>query len=758
MSGINKVVPSPLLAGKGLPAFGEITAAQVEEHIPELLSLLNAELDVLEALLRQALGAERLLDWAEVMDPLQRLGEQLRWSWGVVGHLNGVCNSPELRLAHASQQAAVVQFGSRAGQSQVIFQALQTLERQHQAANIGTPGRLDGTQQRILAAELRDMQLRGVGLEGAVQTAFNQASQELAELSTRFSNQVLDATNGWTLTLEDPAQIEGLPTSLSDQLAQAARAANLKAAAGAEASSEAGPWLLGLDMPRYAPFLKYSRNRSLREQLYRAHVSRASGQGESGDPRINDSSHESPKAEPLNNWPLIKKILTLRGDQARRLGFANWAEVSLAAKMADSVTSVEALLEELRAAAFPMAGVELEQLRQCAARHGAPEASDLQPWDVAFWAEVLRQESFSLDSEALRPYFPLPAVLEGLFALCGRLFGIRIEAADGQAPIWHADVRFFRVMEASVGAAAATAPDAGPGAPSAFPAGAGQPLAAFYLDPYSRPGSKRGGAWMDECLGRCLGPDGRPVLPVAYLICNQSPPVGDSPSLMTFEEVETLFHEFGHGLQHMLTTVDRPQAAGINNVEWDAVELPSQFMENWCYDRTTLLGMARHWQSGEPLPAAEFAKLQAARTFMGGSATLRQVHLALTDLRLHSAWSPDCGETPEQLRRRIATTTTVLTPIDADAFLCSFGHVFAGGYAAGYYAYKWAEVLSADAFSAFEEGGLGNEAQIQATGRRFRDTVLSLGGSHSPAEVFEAFRGRQPSTEALIRHSGLVAA
>ena len=758
MSGSTKVVASPLLMGKGLPAFGAITAAQVEEHIPELLSLLNAELDVLEAVLCQALGAARLLDWAEVMDPLQRLGEQLRWSWGVVGHLNGVCNSPELRLAHAGQQAAVVQFGSRAGQSQVIFQALQTLERQHQAATIGTPGRLDGTQQRILAAELRDMQLRGVGLEGAVQAAFNQASQELAELSTRFSNQVLDATNGWTLSLEDPAQTEGLPTSLKDQLAQAARAADLKAADGAEPSSEAGPWLLGLDMPRFAPFLKYSRNRSLREQLYRAHVSRASGQGDAGDHSTNDGTNESPKAEPLNNWPLIETILTLRGDQARRLGLANWAELSLAAKMADSVTSVEALLEELRAAAFPMAAAELEQLRQCAARHGAPEASDLQPWDVAFWAEVLRQESFSLDSEALRPYFPLPAVLEGLFALCGRLFGIRIEAADGQAPVWHADVRFFRVLEASGGAASAADQDPQPGAPQAPSAGTGQPIAAFYLDPYSRPGSKRGGAWMDDCLGRSLGPDGTPVLPVAYLICNQSPPVGDSPSLMTFEEVETLFHEFGHGLQHMLTTVDRPQAAGINNVEWDAVELPSQFMENWCYDRATLLGMARHWHSGEPLPEAEFAKLQAARTYMGGSATLRQVHLALTDLRLHSAWSPDCGETPEQLRRRIATTTTVLTPIDADAFLCSFGHIFAGGYAAGYYAYKWAEVLSADAFSAFEDGGLDNEAQIQATGRRFRDTVLSLGGSRSPAEVFEAFRGRQPSTEALIRHSGLVAA
>ena len=771
MSGSPTVVPAPLLVGEGLPAFEAITPAQVEAHIPELLSLLNAELDSLEALLLQSLAAVRLLDWAEVMDPLQRLGEQLRWSWGVVGHLNGVCNSPELRLAHASQQAAVVQFGSRAGQSQILYRALQTLERQHQAASPGAPGWLDGTQQRILAAELRDMQLRGVGLEGEVQAAFNQASQELADLSTRFSNQVLDATNGWTLTLEDPAQTEGLPTSLKDQLAQAARSADLLAADGSQPSSETGPWLLGLDMPRYAPVLKYSRNRALREQLYRAQVSRASGQGEAGDDRATNntpstntpnSNHQDKNdgtpAGALNNWPLIERILTLRGDQAGRLGFANWAEASLAAKMADSVASVEGLLEELRAAAFPVAQAELEQLRQCAARHGAPEANDLQPWDVSFWAELLRQESFSLDSEALRPYFPLPAVLEGLFALCGRLFGIRIEAADGQAPIWHPDVRFFRVLEASGGAASAADQGAQPGAPQAPSAETGQPIAAFYLDPYSRPGSKRGGAWMDECLVRSLAPDGTPVLPVAYLICNQSPPVGDTPSLMTFEEVETLFHEFGHGLQHMLTTVDRPQAAGINNVEWDAVELPSQFMENWCYDRATLLGMARHWQSGEPLPEAEFAKLQAARTFMGGSATLRQVHLALTDLRLHSEWSPDCGESPEQLRRRIATTTTVLAPIDTDAFLCSFGHIFAGGYAAGYYAYKWAEVLSADAFSAFEEGGLENESQIQTTGRRFRETVLSLGGSRSPAEVFEAFRGRQPSTEALIRHSGLVAA
>jgi oligopeptidase A len=397
---------------------------------------------------------------------------------------------------------------------------------------------------------------------------------------------------------------------------------------------------------------------------------------------------------------------------------------------------VERLLEDLRQAAYPAAAAELEDLRALAAREEAAEAADFQPWDVSFWAERCRRELFDLDSEALRPWFPLPRVLEGLFALCDRLFGIEISAADGEAPVWHPDVRFFRVYDR----------------------GTGQAIAAFYLDPYSRPGSKRGGAWMDECLVRSLAADGTPVLPVAYLICNQSPPVGETPSLMTFQEVETLFHEFGHGLHHMLTTVERPQAAGINNVEWDAVELPSQFMENWCYDRATLLGMARHWQSDEPLPEAEFSKLLAARTFMAGAATLRQVHFALTDLRLHSQWRPELGISPEQLRREIARTTTVLDPLPEDAMLCSFSHIFAGGYSAGYYSYKWAEVLSADAFGAFEEVGLENEEAIRATGRRFRDTVLSEGGSRHPTEVFASFRGRAPSTEALIRHSGLVPA
>ncbi|MCH9714223.1 MAG: M3 family metallopeptidase [Cyanobacteria bacterium] len=686
----------PLLRGEGLPPFAAITAEQVDAALPALLAELNAELSALEQQLLQRLDhSDQPLGWADVMDPLHHLGERLRWSWGVVSHLNGVCNTAELRQAHQNQQGAVVAFGSRAGQSQPIYRALELLASQP----------LDATQQRIVAAELRDMQLRGVGLEGAEQETFNATTTELARLASDFGNHVLDATNAWSLSLSSEDDLAGLPQSLRDLLAQAAGDAG-----------EAG-WRLGLDMPRVGPFLKYSQRRDLRETVYRAQVSRAS----SGE---------------LDNGPLMESILALRREQARRLGYANWAEVSLASKMAGSVAEVEELLEQLRAAAYPVAQRELEALRACAARHGAPEAEDLKPWDVAFWAEKLRQESFELDAEALRPWFPLEQVLQGLFGLCQRLFDIRIVSTDpGEAPTWHPDVRYFRVLDGASGA----------------------PLAAFYLDPYSRPGSKRGGAWMDECLGRSRTPSGEPVLPVAYLICNQSPPVADTPSLMTFDEVETLFHEFGHGLQHMLTTVERPQAAGINNVEWDAVELPSQFMENWCYDRATLMAMARHWQTGEPLPEADYQKLLAARTFMGGSATLRQVHFALTDLRLHSVWSPEGGQSPEQLRRELARTTAVLEPIEEDAFLCAFSHIFAGGYSAGYYSYKWAEVLSADAFSAFEEVGLDVEDAVVATGRRFRDTVLSLGGSRSPAEIFEAFRGRPPSSEALIRQSGLAA-
>ncbi len=706
---VNEIKSPALLQGEGIPNFTAITAQQVQDHMPELLCALNKQFSRLEQDLDKVLVSGKSINWEQVMSPLHRLQEQLRWSWGVVSHLNGVCNTSELRQAHAAQEPEVVRFGNLMGQSQTLHRALRRLKDQTSRPL------LDSTQQRILNAELLSMDQRGVGLDDDAQQAFNTTSEQLAELSTRFSNHVLDATQGWSLLLNRSAQVEGLPQRALEVLSSAAKQAGDHREDGGEPTAEQGPWRLGLDMPRYIPFITHAKDRGLRETLYKAHVSRAS-------------------AGELNNQPLIEELLSLRLEQAQRLGYRNWAELSLASKMAEGVEAVEQLLEELRAAALPAAQKELIELEACAKKHGAPEASQLKPWDVNFWAERLRQERFDLDQEALRPWFPLPQVLEGLFGLCERLFGIRIQSADGEAPIWHQDVRYFRVLDAN-----------------------GSDLAAFYLDPYSRPASKRGGAWMDECLTRSKSLEGQSILPVAYLICNQTPPQAETPSLMSFDEVETLFHEFGHGLQHMLTTVEYPQAAGINNVEWDAVELPSQFMENWCLDRTTLMGMARHWRTGEPLPEEEFAKLRSSRTFNAGLATLRQVHFALTDLRLHSCWTPDLGVTPDQLRRQIAETTTVMLPIAEDQFLCSFGHIFAGGYSAGYYSYKWAEVLSADAFAAFEEAGLELEDQVRLTGARFRDTVLSLGGSHSPADVYEQFRGRPATTEALIRHSGLAA-
>ncbi|MEL7334347.1 MAG: M3 family metallopeptidase, partial [Cyanobacteria bacterium J06560_2] len=570
-------------------------------------------------------------------------------------------------------------------------------------------------QQRIVEAALRDAELSGVGLSGSQKETFNHIQQSLAELSTQFSNHVLDATKAFSLTLTSRGDVAGLPPSLLSLLAQAARDVAENEAAK-NATAESGPWRVTLDMPSYIPFLRHSQRRDLREQLYRAFITRAS----TGE---------------LDNAPLIEKILELRSQQATLLGFKNYAELSLARKMAPSVAAVETLMEELRSASYDAAKRELEEIKAFA-------NDEIKQWDVPYWTERMREERFDLNDEALRPYFSLPNVLAGLFGLAERLFGITITAADGQAPVWHKDVRYFQVTDA--------------------PTKAG--IAHFYLDPYSRPAEKRGGAWMDECIVRARvrakegGKDADAAqirLPVAYLVCNQSPPVDDKPSLMTFREVETLFHEFGHGLQHMLTAVDYSGAAGINNVEWDAVELPSQFMENWCYDRDTLFGMAHHYQTGEPLPEADYQKLLAARHFMTGNAILRQVNFGWIDMALHADYQPGGSESVWAVRDRISEKATVMPPLPEDAFLCSFGHIFSGGYAAGYYSYFWAEVLSADAFSAFEEAGLEDKKQVGVIGRRFRDTVLALGGSKHPMDVFKAFRGREPSTQALLRHRGL---
>jgi len=683
---------NPLLIGKGLPPFDKIQPEHVVPAITSLLEDLETEFSKLQENITPT--------WDGAIEPLRAIEERLSWSWSIIGHLMGVKNSPQLREAYETVQPDLVNFVNRLNQSQAIYEALKTLKAGSDWQN------LEPAQKRIVDSAIRDAELSGVGLTGAKKERFNQIQLELAELSTKFSNNLLDATKEFQLKLTQPEDVDGLPPSALSLAAQTARSQGEE-----NATAENGPWVITLDYPSFIPFMKYATNRELREKLYKAFISRAS----SGE---------------LDNNPQILRILKLRQEKAQLLGYSTYAEVSLAKKMAPDVGAVEKLLEELREVSYAAAKKELEELKTFA------KTDDLENWDISFWSEKQKEARFAFNAEELRPYFPLPQVLNGLFALAKRIFGVTITAADGQAPVWHEDVRYFQVTDDS-----------------------GEVIAHFYLDPYSRPAEKRGGAWMDECVNRGKMQENGQIttrLPVAYLVCNQTPPVDGKPSLMTFMEVATLFHEFGHGLQHMLTKVDYAGAAGINNVEWDAVELPSQFMENWCYDRPTLFGMAEHYQTGEVLPEHYYQKLLAARNYMSGSAMLRQLHFSLLDLELHHRYQPDGEETPQQVRDRIAQTTTVIPPLPEDDFLCGFGHIFAGGYAAGYYSYKWAEVLSADAFAAFEEAGLDDEAAIASVGKRFRDTVLALGGSVHPSVVFKTFRGRDPQTEPLLRHSGLL--
>jgi len=664
--------------------------------IRSLLADLEGELSQLEASVTPT--------WSGLVEPLERISDLLGRTWGVVGHLKAVKDSEELRKAVDEVQPEKVKLGLRLAQSEPVYKAFKAL-REGPAWST-----LTEAQRRVVEGELRDATLSGVGLTGEAKERFNAIQQELSTIATKFSNNILDATKAFLRVETDPKHVLGLPPSA---LAQAAQTAAAKGHAGATA--EAGPWAFTLDIPSYQAVLMHAAHRPLREELYRAYLSRASsGEGD--------------------NTPLIERTLALKRERAQLLGFANAAAVSFASKMA-TLERAEGLLEELRAASYAAAVRDLEDIKAFAAAAG--EAAELRHWDVSFWAERLREEQYGLKEEELRPYFPMPLVLEGVFALANRLFGITVECADGEAPVWHADVRFFKIKNAC-----------------------GAPLSYFFLDPYSRPEEKRGGAWMDEVVGRStlLAPPGSTVrLPVAHMVCNGTPPVGTQPSLMTFREVETLLHEFGHALQHMLTTVDEGLVAGIRGVEWDAVELPSQFMENWAYHKPTLLGMSRHVETGETLPDELFQKLVAAKNYRAATVMLRQIHFASVDLELHARYIPGGADSVFDVDRRMAARTSVMAPLPEDRFLCGFSHIFAGGYSAGYFSYKWAEVLSADAYAAFEDAGLDDPSVVAATGRRFRDTVLSLGGGRAPADVFRDFRGREPSTEALLRHSGLLA-
>ena len=710
MTATTAAVENPLLQQEGLPKFGSIEPSNLTPAVSSLLEQMETELKDLEESLEKSDGS----NYDDVLPKVEKLQFPLGYVWGIAGHLNGVKNGDELRQAYEENQPKVVQAMTAFAQSKALYNALTELE-------LGDNDDFYTKQKkRAIEGSLRSMRNGGVGLEGEAKEKFNAMRMRLAELSTKFGNNVLDATKAFSLTVDDPSVVEGVPASAKAMWAQA-HISSLKDEDGEkpELNPEQGPWRITLDMPSYIATMSHLKDRSVREKVYKAFITRASDQGDNED---------------LNNVPIVLEILKLKTDMAKLLGYDNYAEQSLSAKMASSVEAVRELSDLIREKALPAAEKELAEILALAKEQGGEEYASIEklsPWDTTFWSERLKEKKFDLTEEELRPYFALPNVLDGMFGLVERIFDIRVEQADGEAEVWHSDVQFFKVFDKDTDAH----------------------IASFYLDPYSRPENKRGGAWMDVCIGRSEAVE-RDV-PVGYLTCNGSPPVGDTPSLMTFREVETLFHEFGHGLQHMLTKATVGDVAGINGVEWDAVELPSQFMENWCYDKTTVDGFAKHYETGELLPVDKFEKLKEQKTFNAGMMACRQLYFGQMDMELYSTFDPE-KESIFDVQRRVAEKYSPYNmPLEEDRFLCQFSHIFAGGYSAGYYSYKYAEVLSADAFAAFEEVGLDNEEEVKRVGKSFRDTVLSLGGGVPPSEVFAQFRGRDPKPDALLRHNGL---
>ncbi|MBU2513550.1 M3 family metallopeptidase [bacterium] len=686
---------NPLLQFHGLPRFDKI---EPEHVIPAMKQILKEAEEKLAALEKSYEPT-----WEGLLQPLEEMGIPFEYSWGPINHLLGVKNSPELRKAHEAVLNEVVTFSLRLRQNPAIYRGLKTIK------NGKSWDSYSPAQKRVIELKILSADLAGVGLEGEERKRFIEIETESSRLSTDFSNHVLDATKAFALDIHDQPDTEGWPQSLKQIATQSFNISN--PGLDNKATPEEGPWRITLDFPVFMPFMQHSRKRDQREIVYHAQVTRAS-EGK------------------LDNKPLINKLLQLREEKARLLGYQSYADLSLASKMAPDVAAVETMSLELKQAAKPFADQEYQEVVKLAIESGQTE--EIKQWDWAFWSERMREKRFDYTDDQLRPYFQMPRVLDGLFSLAQKLFGITIEEEPGDFPRWHPDVKLFYINNED-----------------------DERLASFFLDPYSRPQEKRGGAWMDECMNRRVI-DGQIHLPVIHLCCNGTPPVGDQPSLMSFREVETLFHEFGHGLQGMLTTINETDVAGINGVEWDAVELPSQFMENWCYHKPTLIGLTAHVETGESLPDELFEKIKASRTFQSGYQTMRQLLFGLVDMKLHHQFDPSGNQSVFDLYFDLAREFSVFSPYEQDRFLCSFSHIFAGGYAAGYYSYKWAEVLSADVFAAFEEAGLDSEETVREIGLKFRNTVLSLGGSVHPMEVFKKFRGREPSTEALLRHCGFV--
>jgi oligopeptidase A len=673
--------PNPLLDFTGLPRFAAIKAEHIAPAVDRLLAENRARIDSLTR-------PETAATWASFVAPLEDANERLARAWGVVGHLHGVLDSPELRAAYNASQPKIVQYYTELGQNLRLFEKYKALQASPEFAAL-TPA-----QRRIVDNEIRDFRLSGAELSPEKKQRFAAISEELAHLSTRFSENLLDATNAFALYVDDHSALDGVPADV------------IEAARTAAAKDGRSGWKFNLQAPSYMPFMQYAPRRELREQMYRGYVTRAS---EFGKPE-------------LDNTPLITQILRLHQEAARLLGYANHAEVSLVPKMAQTPQQVLDFLDDLAVKALPFARKDYAELSEFAAAELG--LTRLEAWDLAFASEQLRAARYAFSDEEVKQYFPESKVIQGMFRLVETLFGVRIQ--PDEAETWDPAVRFFRVSDAQGGL-----------------------LGQFYLDPYARD-TKRGGAWMDEAISRRMLGE-RVQTPVAYLTCNFSAPVGGKPALFTHDEVLTLFHEFGHGLHHLLTRVDYIGVSGIHGVEWDAVELPSQFMENFCWEWEVLAHMSAHVNSGEPLPRALYDKMLAAKNFQSGMQTVRQLEFSLFDMHLHYDFDVVGGKTPQQLLDEIRSRVAVALPPAYNRFQNSFSHIFAGGYDAGYYSYKWAEVLSADAYSLFEENGVLD----RRSGERFRDEILAVGGGRPALESFKALRGRDPSVDALLRHSGM---
>ncbi|KWR72320.1 MULTISPECIES: oligopeptidase A [Pseudomonas] len=673
---------NPLLQSYDLPPFSAIRPEHVKPAIEQILA--DNRAGIARILAEQGANPS----WDGLVLAMDELHARLGAAWSPVSHLNAVCNSAELREAYEGCLPLLSAYWTELGQNRELFKAYEALAASPAAANF------DVAQKTILEHALRDFRLSGIDLPAEQQKRYAEIQARLSELGSRFSNQLLDATQAWTKHVTDEAALAGLTDSAKAQMQQAAQAKGLDG------------WLISLEFPSYFAVMTYADDRALREEVYAAYCTRASDQG--------------PNAGQNDNGPVMQEILDLRQELARLLGYANFSALSLATKMAESPEQVLHFLRDLAVRSKPYAQQDLDQLKAYAAEQGCAQ---LQSWDSGYYGEKLREARYSVSQEALRAYFPVDKVLSGLFAIVQKLYGIQIrELHDFER--WHPDVRLFEIEEN------------------------GQHVGRFYFDLYAR-ANKRGGAWMDGARDRRRDAAGQLVAPVAYLVCNFTPAVNGKPALLTHDEVTTLFHEFGHGLHHLLTRVEHAGASGINGVAWDAVELPSQFMENWCWEPEGLALISGHYETGAPLPQDILEKMLAAKNFQSGLMMVRQLEFSLFDFELHTSHGD--GRSVLDVLNGVRDEVAVMRPPAYNRFANSFAHIFAGGYAAGYYSYKWAEVLSADAFSRFEEEGVFNPQ----TGAAFREAILAKGGSQEPMALFVAFRGREPSIDALLRHSGL---